>query len=76
MSNTVSGMGLAVTRRLLAKGWKIGMSDVNGSQGEALADELGENALFILTDVSEYEGQVEVFEKVWAKWKRIDFGES
>lgn len=69
-------MGLALTRHLIAQGWKVGMSDTNQEQGEALAKELDENALFVQADVRQYEGQAKVFEMVWAKWKRVDFGES
>jgi 15-hydroxyprostaglandin dehydrogenase (NAD) len=69
-------MGLAVTKHLLAKGWKVCISDMNKQQGDDLALELGDNALFVESDVADYDSQARVFESVWVKWKRIDFGKN
>jgi 15-hydroxyprostaglandin dehydrogenase (NAD) len=67
-------MGLAVTKHLLAKNWKVCMTDINKECGDTLAKELGEDVLFIQADVADYEAQARVFETVWTDWKRIDFG--
>ncbi len=67
-------MGLAVTKHLLNKGWRVGMSDINEVQGNALATELGSSAMFFPADVSDYEAQAKGFQAVWNKWKRLDFG--
>jgi NAD(P)-dependent dehydrogenase (short-subunit alcohol dehydrogenase family) len=69
-----SGMGLAVTKHLLSKGWKVGMSDVNKQQGDNLAAELGEHVLFFPSDVTNYDEQAQLFESVWKKWGRVDYG--
>ncbi|WP_432066219.1 3-hydroxyacyl-CoA dehydrogenase [Streptomyces sp. C10-9-1] len=59
ISNTValvtggaSGLGLATARELQAQGAKIVIADLPTSGGEAVADELGKNAVFAPTDVT------------------------
>ncbi|KEZ41758.1 hypothetical protein SAPIO_CDS6733 [Scedosporium apiospermum] len=49
------------------------MSDVDKQRGEAMEAELGEDAVFVAADVTDYDQQASLFETVWAKWKRIDF---
>jgi len=71
---TAGGMGLALARHLLSQGWRVGMSDVDKQRGEAMEAELGEDAVFVAADVTDYDQQASLFETVWAKWKRIDFG--
>ena len=46
-----SGLGLATARRVIAAGGHAVLLDVNAEQGEAAATELGDNAIFIRTDV-------------------------
>lgn len=48
-----SGLGAGTARMLVEHGGKAAIFDLPGSQGEALADELGESALFIPADVSD-----------------------
>jgi NAD(P)-dependent dehydrogenase (short-subunit alcohol dehydrogenase family) len=47
-----SGLGLATAQRIIAAGGQAVLMDVNEEQGAAKAAELGERALFVLTDVS------------------------
>ncbi len=47
-----SGLGEATTRRLHAGGAHVVIADLNAERGEALADELGERASFVRTDVT------------------------
>jgi 15-hydroxyprostaglandin dehydrogenase (NAD) len=47
-----SGIGLALTKGLLLKGWRVVMADINPI-GKARAQAIGENALFIKTDTSD-----------------------
>ena len=46
------GMGASHARLFIEEGAKVVMTDVNEKDGQALANELGENALFIKQDVS------------------------
>jgi len=46
------GMGEAHARKFVAEGAKVVFTDINEAAGQALAQELGENALFIKQDVT------------------------
>jgi 3-hydroxyacyl-CoA dehydrogenase / 3-hydroxy-2-methylbutyryl-CoA dehydrogenase len=48
-----SGLGAATARRLHARGAHVVIADLNEDQGRALADELGERAAFVATDVTD-----------------------
>lgn len=50
-----SGVGQEAVRLLLAEGAKVAFSDINAEAGAALAEELGERALFLRHDVSSEE---------------------
>lgn len=52
-----SGLGAACVRRLVNDGAYVVIADVNLADGEALAAQLGEQARFVLTDVTD-EGSV------------------
>lgn len=62
-----SGMGFAVTKHLLADGWRVVMADIDEESGRKAAAKLGDHVLFCLTDVSSYQQQANLFEKafVW-----------
>ncbi len=47
-----SGLGAAVTRRLVAAGGMVTIADVNVAKGEELAAELGANVIFAHTDIT------------------------
>ena len=69
-----SGIGLACTKNLLARGYKVCIADANAKAGHAVVEELGANVLFIQTDVSDYEQQQNLFAGAFA-WggQRLDF---
>ncbi|MCJ1396187.1 hypothetical protein MMC18_009076 [Xylographa bjoerkii] len=71
ITGAASGMGLAVTKDLLAKGWHVVMADINPA-GEELAASLGENALFVQTDTSCWDSQTNLFRKAF-KWTTPTF---
>lgn len=50
------GMGGSHVRRFIEEGAKVVFTDINTSAGEALAEELGENAVFVEHDVTDADG--------------------
>ena len=50
-----SGLGAATARMLVQAGGKVILADVNDAQGNELAKELGANARFVRTDVTDEE---------------------
>ncbi len=50
-----SGLGAACVRRLAADGARVIIADINDEAGKALAAEVGENSLFVHTDVRDEE---------------------
>lgn len=58
VSGGASGLGLAVTRRIVGQGGKVAILDINQEQGEAAVAESPDNTLFIQTDISD-ENQVD-----------------
>jgi 15-hydroxyprostaglandin dehydrogenase (NAD) len=74
ITGAASGIGLALTRRLLEKQWRIVMADINVDKGRDLETELGPDVLFIETDVSSCDSQVRLFENAY-EWAghRLDF---
>ncbi|KAF2418940.1 NAD(P)-binding protein [Tothia fuscella] len=65
-----SGMGQALARELVQRGWKVALADVQPN--EALSKELGENAAYFKCDVSDYDSQAATFQGTWDKWGKID----
>ena len=56
-----SGIGLACTKLLLSRGFKVCIADANAKVGETVASELGSDVLFIQCDVSDYQQQQKLF---------------
>ncbi|PZF09983.1 3-alpha-hydroxysteroid dehydrogenase [Curtobacterium sp. MCPF17_011] len=68
ITGAAQGMGAAHVRRFIKEGAKVALTDVNEAGGQALADELGENALFIKHDVTsldEWQALVAKVEEAW-----------
>ncbi|KKY14275.1 putative 15-hydroxyprostaglandin dehydrogenase (nad(+)) [Diplodia seriata] len=74
VTGAASGIGLAVSKHLLTKGYRVVMADVNATEGERIASELGDDALFHKADVSVYSEQAALFQKAFT-WGdgRLDF---
>lgn len=53
VSGGASGLGLATAKHIIAQGGKVALLDINQEQGDAVANELGDNAIFITTDISQ-----------------------
>lgn len=52
ITGAASGIGEATTRRFIAEGCRVVMGDIQQHKGEALAAELGENAVYQQCDVT------------------------
>lgn len=66
------GMGASTTRRFAAEGAKVVIADLAEAEGQALAAEIGDNAIFHPLNVSiatDWQGLVDT---VLARWGRID----
>jgi NAD(P)-dependent dehydrogenase (short-subunit alcohol dehydrogenase family) len=74
LSITASGLGLALTKRLVEKDYWVAMCDIDATAGKARARELGDQVIFIQADITVYEQLAVVFEQVWIKWAHINFG--
>ena len=67
-----SGMGLATAKRLLAKGARVMVTARNAERGAAVAEELGENCLFVPADVTDSEAMQAAAAACVEKWGRLD----
>ncbi len=56
VSGGASGLGLATARRVIDAGGYAALLDINDEQGTESAEELGERAIFVKTDVSDEDG--------------------
>ncbi|MDP9961833.1 glucose 1-dehydrogenase [Chryseobacterium lathyri] len=66
------GMGESHARKFIAEGAKVILTDLNEDRGKKIADELGENALFIKQDVSDAEQWKDVVAKGEEKFGPIN----
>lgn len=67
VTGAASGIGLALTKHLLTRGFRVAMADVNAAAGKTISGELGSKTIFEAVDVSDYARQVE-----WGG-NRLDF---
>ena len=56
VTGAAQGLGEAHVRRFVAEGAKVVIADINAAAGEALAAELGSNAMFAALDVASSTG--------------------
>ncbi|KAM0326261.1 hypothetical protein ACHAQA_006858 [Verticillium albo-atrum] len=67
-----SGMGLAVTQRLAAKGWTVAILDFNDKAGQEAASSTP-NTIFLQTDVSSWDSLSKAFDAVFEQLGTIHF---
>ncbi len=67
-----SGMGRADARLLAAEGAKVVVADLNEADGAAVAEEIGDAALFLRLDVSDEDNWVSVVAQTVEKFGRLD----
>ena len=74
VTGAASGIGLAMTKHLLSRGYKVAMADMNSNEGERLHSELGSDTMFHQTDVSSYDQQAALVSQAF-EWggNRLDF---
>ncbi|KAJ4286229.1 hypothetical protein N0V90_013263 [Kalmusia sp. IMI 367209] len=65
-----SGMGMGIVERLIEKGWKVAVADIN--ENAKFAEQLGDASSFHKCNVADYDSQATMFQQVWDKYGRID----
>lgn len=71
VTGAARGMGSAHARRFVEEGAKVALTDVSTEAGSALAEELGDNAMFIHHDVTQFASWVDVVRGVEAQFGPI-----
>ncbi|OEK67902.1 3-alpha-hydroxysteroid dehydrogenase [Staphylococcus equorum] len=72
ITGAAQGMGKMHAEKVLHEGAKVVITDINETLGQEVAQELGENALFIKHDVSNEADWQNVVDTVIKKWDKID----
>lgn len=72
VSGGASGLGEATVRNIVAGGGKAAILDISVEKGQGLAQELGENAIFIKTDVTDEQGVKEAIETTCNRFGTIN----
>lgn len=67
-----SGLGRATANRFVKKGAQVVFCDLPTSNGEEVAKELGENALYIPADVTSENDIKNVVEQISSKYGKLD----
>lgn len=65
-------IGGAWAKRLLERGYRVVLGDINKENGAKAQAELGEDTLFVYCDVASWESQAEMFKKATEWGGRID----
>jgi NAD(P)-dependent dehydrogenase (short-subunit alcohol dehydrogenase family) len=68
-----SGLGAGLARRFLREGAFVVAADIQDEAGKRLASDLGENSLFVKTDLRADEQLDELLNRTQARFGRIDF---
>ncbi|MFO0660692.1 MAG: 3-hydroxyacyl-CoA dehydrogenase [Polyangiaceae bacterium] len=71
-----SGLGEATARAIVARGGRVAILDRQREAGEKLANELGDRALFVETDITSADGVSKAVEAAKSKFGRIDIAVS
>lgn len=72
ITGAAQGMGETHARLCIAEGAKVVLTDINSKKGDALAKELGANAIFIKHDVTSEENWAHVVKATQDKFGQID----
>ncbi len=72
ITGAASGIGEGTARRFVAEGAKVVIADFQADAGAALADELGDAAVFHLTDVTVEDQVAAAVDLAMSTWGRLD----
>jgi NAD(P)-dependent dehydrogenase (short-subunit alcohol dehydrogenase family) len=75
ITGAASGLGLAIARRLAAKGWRLLISDINEkrlAQADIELREFGADTRQVLFDVTNYSAQEEAAALLMERWGGVD----
>ena len=72
ITGAAQGMGETHARLCLEEGAKVVLTDINSEKGDALAKELGDNALFIKHDVTNEDDWAQVVKATQEKFGQIN----
>ena len=67
-----SGIGAGTVRRFVAEGARVTIADVDEEKGAVIADELGDDVLFIPTDVSVEQDVAGAITRTLDEWGHLD----
>jgi NAD(P)-dependent dehydrogenase (short-subunit alcohol dehydrogenase family) len=67
-----SGLGAATARRFVAEGANVVIADLQADRGQALSDELGDVARFVLTDVTDEASVAAAVDAAVSTFGRLD----
>jgi 3(or 17)beta-hydroxysteroid dehydrogenase len=67
-----SGIGAACSRQFIAEGGRVVITDLNEETGNTLAQELGEDAVFIRQDVTDPDGWRNVIDETLQRFGKLD----
>ena len=72
ITGAAQGMGETHARLCIAEGAKVVLTDINSDKGDALAKELGDNAIFVKHDVTSEENWAYVVKATQDKFDQLD----
>ncbi|PHQ70655.1 MAG: 3-beta hydroxysteroid dehydrogenase [Sneathiella sp.] len=72
ITGAATGIGLSAARRFIEEGAAVVLCDSNEKDGQAAADELGDQASFISLDVTRLEDWTHAMQQVLSRHKRLD----
>ncbi len=72
ITGAASGIGAASARRFVGEGAKVLIADMHEPNGQALADELGDDAAFLRVDVTQEDQVAASVDEAMTRWGRLD----